>query len=295
VSIAEPLGETTNEQPSAGPTTIEADRYDLLGYRVALSVVPDEVRSTVRSILRGFGPLGESNGAVAAAYSLAPADSGGWITEVDGTVVNASDKLETALGFLEWRMVTDALDRRKDLLHLHGGSLCLPTRRAGIVLAGNSGSGKTTLTQGLMLRGFTPFGDDVALVDPTTLDLQVLRRAFHITEKTWRLLAPLAGGALGPGDDDPAGYFSPPQWAERPVPVRWVLFVEYRHGQEPSLVRLPQAEAAAGVLANALSLVSNARLALPAAARLTERAECYRFLTGDLAASVDVVQRLVGV
>lgn len=276
--------------------TQDADRYNILGYQGALVVRDEEARAAVRSILRGFGPIEGTSAADQAFYTLTAGETGGWIIEVDGSTVNGSDKLETALGFLEWRMVTDALSHRKDLLHVHGGALCLPTRRAGIVLAGKSGSGKTTLTQGLMLRGFTPFGDDVALVDPVTLELQALRRAFHINEKTWRLLAPLAGGVIGPEQDDgPEGYFSPPQFAERPVPVRWVLFVEYRAGQEPQLVRLPQAEAAAEVLSQAVTLVSNAGVVLPAVARLTERAACYRFLTGDLAKSVDVVQQLVGV
>lgn len=289
----EPVEETTADARPADRPVVAADRFDLVGYQAAITAEPDTVRAAVRSILRGFGPSEDVSGPPAATYNVAPAEGGGWTIDVDGTIVNISDKLETALGFLEWRLVTDALSQRQDLLHVHGGALCLPTRRAGIVLAGDSGSGKTTLTQGLMLRGFTPFGDDVALIDPVSLELQVLRRAFHVTEKTWRLLAPLAGGAIGADQDGPPGYFSPPQWAEHRVPVRWVLFVRYRAGQEPLLVRLPQAEAAAGILSQAVSLASNPRVALPAVARLTSQAACYRFSTGDLAASVDVIQRLV--
>lgn len=295
VSTGQPAEEATEETRPAPGDRLPADHYNILGHQAAVTVAPEEVRRAVRCILRGFGPTERASGPDTTTYTLTPAERGGWIIDVDGTTVNGSDKLETALGFLEWRIVSDALERRKDLLHLHGGSLCVPTRRAGIVLAGNSGSGKTTLTQGLMLRGFTPFGDDVALIDPATLELQVVHRAFHVTDKTWQLLAPLAGGVIGTDEEGPEGYFSPPQWAERPVPVRWVLFPEYRPGQQPQLLRLPQAEAAAAVLAYSVSLTGNAGVMLPAAARLTEHAKCYRFLTGDLTASVEMVQQLVGV
>ncbi len=226
-------------------------------------------------------------------YDVATTPTGGWTVTVDETVASISDSLSTALGFLEWRMVSAALDHRRELFHLHGGALCAPTRRAGLVLAGDSGSGKTTLTLSLMLRGFVPFGDDVALIDPQTLELQVLRRAFHTNEGTWRLVAPLTAGAIGAHEDGPEGYFSPPQWAERPVPVRWLFFLDYRPGQEPKLVRLTPPEAAAGILGNTVSLASNSRLALRAAARLTEHAACYRLQTGHLAATVDMVQQLV--
>jgi hypothetical protein len=295
VSTHEPQGKTSEEDRAARPEVLSADEYDLIGYRAVVTAAPDAARTAVRGVLGGFGPLESGASSDLPRYDLAAAPTGGWTVTVDDTVVHASDSLPTALGFLEWRMVTAALDHRRELFHLHGGALCAPTRRAGVVLAGDSGSGKTTLTLSLMLRGFVPFGDDVALIDPGTLELQVLRRAFHTDEGTWRLLAPLTAGAIVADADGPEGYFSPPQWAERPVPVEWLLFLDYRAGQDPKLVRLTPPEAAAGILANTVSLASNSRLALRAAARLTAQAACYRLHSGNLAATVDMVQQLVAV
>lgn len=143
-----------------------------------------------------------------------------------------------------------------------------------------------------MLRGFVPFSDDVALLDPATLGLQPLRRAFHVDDETWGLLEALGHGPLIERDA-PVGYFSPPQWAERTVPVRWVLFPEYRPQQPPQLVPISPLEAAAAILEQTLTLASATRVALATATRLTERARCYRFLVGDLAESVAAVQQMV--
>ncbi len=293
MSTNEPQGKTSGEDRAALRDVLSTDEYDLIGYRAAVTATPDVAHAAVREVLGGFGPLEIATSSDIPRYDLAATPTGGWTVTVDDTVVHASDSLSTALGFLEWRMVTAALDHRREHFHLHGGALCAPTRRAGVVLAGDSGSGKTTLTLSLMLRGFVPFGDDVALIDPGTLELQVLRRAFHTHEETWSLLAPLTAGAIVADADGPKGYFSPPQWAERPVPVQWLLFLDYRASQEPKLVRLTPPEAAAGILANTVSLASNSRLALLAAARLTAHAACYRLQTGDLAATVDMVQQLV--
>jgi hypothetical protein len=75
--------------------------------------------------------------------------------------------------------------------------------------------------------------------------------------------------------------------------VRWVLFPDYRPGRTPELVRLAPAEAAAALLAHTTSLARTPRLALPTVTHLIERAACYRFLGGDLAASVAAIERLV--
>ena len=53
------------------------------------------------------------------------------------------------------------------------------------------------------------------------------------------------------------------------------------------------AEAATGLLGQSLTLAPAPRLALRTAARLTEQARSYRFLIGELAESLDLIQRLV--
>lgn len=274
------------------PIVAAVDGYDLLGYRAAIGATGSEAQAAVRSILRGFGPVDVGPGLHLPRYEITPA-AAGWELRVDGNVVQEDGDFLSALSALEWHVVAAALSHRNDLFQLHSAALCLPTERAGIVLAGDSGSGKTTLALALMLRGFVPFSDDVALIDPETLDLQKLPRAFHVSDDTRQLVKPLTFGPVG-SDDDPHGYFSPPQWAGQAAPVRWLLFVEHSPQREPQIVPLSPPEAATAVLAHALNLSKAPRLALAAAARLVERCSICRFLTSDIEGSVAVLQQHLG-
>jgi hypothetical protein len=274
------------------PQVIAAiDGYDVLGYRAAVGATGFEAQAAVRSILRGFGPVDVGPGLHLPRYEITT-EGKGWQLRVDGSVVQEDADFLSALGALEWYVVAAALSHRNDLFQLHSAALCLPTQRAGIVLVGDSGSGKTTLALALMLRGFVPFSDDVALIDPETLELQPLRRAFHVSDDTRRLVKPLTFGLLG-SDDDPHGYFSPVQWAGQSAPERWLLFVEHHPEREPQLVPLAAPEAATAILAQALNLSKAPRLALAVAARLVERCSICRFLTSDIEASVAVLQQHV--
>lgn len=273
------------------------DVYDVLGYRVAIGSTVEAARVAARRVLGGFGPHPGAAIDEIPRYEILVSNTGSRLA-LNGTVMFPENEeagrveLLSVLGALEFELVTKGLDRHDGLFHLHGAALCVPTQRAGLVLAGESRSGKTTLALGLLLRGFFPFTDDVALIDPQTFDLHPVRRAFHITPETWSILEPLAGGPPAV-DEAPLGYFLPPQWADAPVPVRWILFPEYRPHQTPQLIKLTPPEAASAMLTRTTTLSRSPRLALSAASRLIERVECYRFPTGDLAASVAMVQGLV--
>jgi len=273
-------------------TVIHTDPYEILGFRVRVGATGRVAHRAVQAILGGFGPLDAEPTSTGPLYELVHT-SGTWQVRIEGVVVHTDGDLERALGTLEWQVTTAALGRRDDFVQLHGASLCAPTEAAGVLLIGQSGQGKTTLALALALRGFVPFGDDIALLEPNRLELHPLQRAFHTDEKTWRLLEPLAGGAVGPRGADIAGYFSPPQWASRPVAVRWVLCLDLQPERSPRLVPLAPADAAARILAQTLNLPRVPRLALAACAQLTARAGCYRFVTGDLSASIALVQQLV--
>jgi hypothetical protein len=272
------------------------DYYNVLGYDVAVGTNVDAARLAVQRVLGGFGPQPAPQDAGIPAYQITATDAGCRLTR-DGAAVypeaegEYSDLL-SVLGTLEFQVVTAALDHREDLFHLHGAALCLPTRAAGLVLAGESRSGKTTLTLGLMLRGFAPYTDDVTLIDPETFTLHAVRRAFHTAQDTLRILAPLAGGQPAV-DDAPRGYFLPPQWASTPVPVKWILFPEYRPGQVPQLIPLSPPEAASAIAKRSTTLSRSPKFALSTTSRLVDNTACYRFLTGDLAETVAMVQRLV--
>jgi hypothetical protein len=276
---------------------VEYDGFDVLGYRVAIGSSVEAARTAVGRVLGGFRAAAAGRPHDVPRYEIL-SDNTGCRLAVNGTVTFPENDdaghvdLLSVLSTLEFELVSKGLDRHDDVFHLHGAALCAPTRRAGLVLAGESRSGKTTLALGLMHRGFFPYTDDVALIDPETFELRPVRRAFHVTNETWTILEPVAGGPPAV-DEAPMGYFLPPQWADAPVPVKWILFPEYRPHQTPQLIKLTPPEAASAILTRTTTLSRFPRLALSTASRLIERVECYRFPTGDLTASVAVVQDLV--
>jgi hypothetical protein len=283
-----PASTAAEENDQSG---MRMEGYDIVGYQAAIGA-PGSAYDSVRRIFRGFGPIDVGTGFHLPHYMLMVPETGGWEMSSQNGGSHKFPDLPSALSALEWHVITDALTRRDDLFHLHGAALCLPTRRAGIALAGDSRSGKTTAALALMLRGFVPFADDVALVDPEGLELRTLRRAFHVDAGTWSILEHL-NGPLGRNDEDPPGYFLPPQWAEQPVPLRWLLFLDLRPDREPQLIPMSTAEAATAILAQTLNLRNATKLALRTVNQLTQRVACFRFLTGDLPSSVAMIQQLV--
>jgi hypothetical protein len=274
-------------------TLVIPDTYDLVGYRALVGGAPAHVQTAIRSILRGFGPVAPEPEAGIPTYDLRPAGER-WHVRRDGTAIQVEATLSGALGVLEWHLVSAALEHRSDLFHLHGAALAVPGQPASVLLTGPSGSGKTTLTMALMQRGFLPFADDVVLIDPVTLSPEPLRRAFHVSDSTWRLLPPDAGGDLHSDPELPAGYHSPRRWANAPAPAKWLLVLERGPAGSAPLLPLGPAEAAAAMLSHTSSLKRTTRLALSASARLTERVNCLRLITGDLGRSVEAVEALVG-
>ena len=272
--------------------SIEYDVYDVLGLRALVGGTPPEASQAIRSILHAFGPVRAGLSSGLPRYELVRTGIQ-WEVRVDGSAIQIDNDLSAAVSVVESHLITHALTSRDDLFHLHGASLCAPAQRGGVVLIGESGLGKTTLALALMLRGFAPYGDDVVLLDPETLELRALGRPFHVSEETWRLIEALAGCSVRRDPTMPPGFYSPPRWASSPAPVRWLLLIDFRPEQPSRLEPLSPAAAAAGILAHTLNLSRVPGLTLPVCARLTERAVCYRFVTGDLAASVALVEKLV--
>lgn len=267
--------------------------YDLLGYRALVGASTSDIRLAIRAVLGGFGPQSFEVGSNLPRYELTSAPRH-WHVRRDGVSLQIDPTLEGAIGLLEWHLIAAALDYRQDLVHLHAAALADPAGSGALLLIGKSGGGKTTLTLGLTLRGFAPFCDDVTLLDPVALRPHPLRRAFHVSQQTRDLLAPISANPLPRDPHAPSDYFLPTRWADSPLPVRWIVLIEHQPGGQPQLVRLTGSQTAAAVVASSSTIKRSTRLALSTCARLTEQATCYRFIAGDLAPSLDALRDLVG-
>src|SRR5206468_3224459 len=118
-------------------------RYDVLGYVVELAVSDAEERKLVTRLLSPFPDAADSS--PAARYTFARQPETGWLLSDGDTLLRTDQDRSTALLALEWHVVTAAVDRRRDLFHLHGAALTPSDGAGAILIVGASGSGKTTL------------------------------------------------------------------------------------------------------------------------------------------------------
>jgi hypothetical protein len=258
--------------------------YDLLGHRVAVTVSDVEVGRACRSVLANFAIDAPGAEAAVHSYSVVSADDG-WHVEAGGRRMHSVADQRAAIAALEWQLVTDALKHRPDLFHVHGAALAPPELDGAVVLVGATGVGKTTLARALLARGFLPFGDDVTLVDPVSLDVQPFPRAFHLRDSDGD-----PRDASGPGRWPT--YFQPPQYVRSPLPVKLVLFLSRTTEGEARAAPLVPAEAASLLLHHSGSLVAAPAHALAVAVRVIAQARCYRFELTSPEASAAVVEAL---
>ena len=62
------------------------------------------------------------------------------------------------------------------------------SRDSAVMLVGPSGAGKSTLSVALSRRGFTLATDDVAFIDPETLEVHPIPRCVHLDRRSVELL-----------------------------------------------------------------------------------------------------------
>jgi len=267
-------------------------RYRILTHAVEIDVPDATMRDAVARVLGHFTPDDGSVAEERVQYTLTRSNDQRWMVSRLGSGFGTDTEMTSGLLALEWHLVTDALAKQTAFFHLHGAALATPDGRSSLLVVGESGSGKTTLMLALMQRGFLPYSDDVALIEPESLLLHPFPRAFHLREGTRSLLGERSDAPLGDFERLPPGFLLPPRYASTPAPVRFVVFPMLRLGHPPQFVPLAPAESATMLLSQTLTLTGTPALALRTAARLTEIARCGRLFMGDLAATADLVVAL---
>ncbi len=271
------------------PTAATTLYYAVHGYHAALTIPDRAARSLARSILRGFGPLPAAPDESVTDFALRHADRAQWEVTVADQIVYRSTGLVDAVAALEWQLITNVLADQRHSFHLHAAALASPATRTALLIVGESGSGKTTLTLGLMARGFLPYNDDITLIAPATCAPLPFRRAFHVDARTQALVTALPSSPPWDVGGAPAGYFLVSDWATASWPIRTVLFPRLAPGEMPRLDPLSVTDAALRLLTFSMTLSQSSALALQAAGRIVERAQCSMLVSGDLAATLDLV------
>ena len=202
--------------------------------------------------------------------------------------------------YLEWAINFEVPRTLPQYLQLHASSLEIGGQ--GIVLPGKSGSGKSTLTTGLVARGWRYLCDEFALIHAQSLNLDPFPRAICVKKPSFTAVESM-GVAIHEnrhflkGSKGYVGYVNPldvgPHSIGHSCPIEWVIFPKYTAGEEPRLIELPRGEAAFALHEVCFNLLGCEAIGLDVIAAMIRRARCYRLVSGELAATCDLLEDLV--
>ncbi|MCC6174180.1 MAG: hypothetical protein IT305_02655 [Chloroflexi bacterium] len=203
------------------------------------------------------------------------------------------------LATLEWAITSLAVEvLGQHFLLLHAGAVARDGR--GMLLPGASGSGKSTLTAGLVAAGFALASDEVAMLDPATLELLPFARSVSVKAGARSVLAPAYPALLTETPHHRFGgeevWFLHPaasDWLPGPTPVRYVVVPRYVPDAETRLEPLPRTSVLPVLLEQSFSIPKHGARGIGAATALLQQAECFALTTGDLDTAVRLLTDLV--
>lgn len=276
----------------AGPRTLT---FDVLGYRFTVVTDSSAAAAWLRRLYRGE-VTGTHSGTLPT-FALRTGGEGtarGWRLWVPESPPEAHPSLSGALRHLDYEVCCRVMERRTDLLWLHGALVDTPG--GSVLISGPSEAGKSTLTLGLMTLGYPIAGDDLAYVEPATGLLRAFPRFLHVDRHGQALLRRTGHWPRRAGRG-PA-VLVPARSGVVLAPLRTVLLKDPPVATPPRLTPVSQAEAAVSLLGQtrAGDLPDTALNA--ALQRLVAGAACYRVSggggSGHLPTLITAVAALLG-
>ena len=203
------------------------------------------------------------------------------------------------LPFVEWGINARLVAKRRDLLLVHAATLAY--RGRGAIFAADSGSGKSTLAMALLARGWRYLSDEVALINPDTLEVHPFPKALCLKSGAFELARQLglrfAGGRYYvTGAKGPVGYVNPREVGRHsivpPTSIRLVVLPKYTPGCGPRLRRISGAQGAFALARHAMNRSAFGNRALEIIAGVVHKAECFVLESGPLDATCALLERL---
>ncbi len=204
------------------------------------------------------------------------------------------------LAFLEWHVINDAVEHLShDWLLLHAGALS--KAGTGLLLPAVSGSGKSTLTLALLGEGFLLCSDELACIDPYTLELSPFPRNPCIKGDTLEILRPYlpwVDAAVTSAEflGRKVSYISVSTgaWASSPVRVTSLVVPQYTPGSRPALENVSRSEVIALLLAQSFTVRALGERGVSATVELLRGVDCYRLQYSDLRDAVALIRLICG-
>jgi len=174
---------------------------------------------------------------------------------------------------------------------------------AGAVFAASPQSGKSTLALGLLARGWRYLSDEFALIDPDTLAVHPYPKALCIKEGSFGVMGQLGlvdelGRRYCKGKKGTVTFVPPRRFGEgcvgRPCGVRHVFFCRYVAGARPMVEPVSRAEAVLRLNRQSFNFLKFRRRGVALLCDLVRRARCYELISGEIGATCELVESVVG-
>ncbi len=218
----------------------------------------------------------------------------------DGEEIGGERRRGEILPFLEWGVNWRVIVTASAYLQIHAAAIAY--QGCGCVLAGSSGCGKSTLAAALTSRGWQYLCDELALIEPETLEVHPFPKALCIKvggfEAIRRMNLSFAGGEHHvKGSKGRVAYINPlevgPDTIGGPSPIRFVALLRYAPGMAPRVRRIPHAQAAFGLARHALNRDAHRDRTISILSDLVRNAECYIVESGPIEETCDLLEQVI--
>ncbi|MGB5344755.1 MAG: hypothetical protein WBN23_01190 [Woeseia sp.] len=214
----------------------------------------------------------------------------GWVLQCDTTAIHCRSDYDLVYEF-EKDMTQRAQLLRADLYFIHGAALSVAEHC--VIISGQSGSGKSSLAWFLSHNGFAYLSDELAPVDPVSLQVEPYPHALCLKNE------PLSPPPLPDSSrytdvtiHVPA-YELPTCALDRTHALGMLIFIDRSTNREEIIVRaIGRAESAARLYSNGLNQLAHQADGLPAVSKIAGAVPAYLLSGGTVEERGRIIQEL---
>jgi hypothetical protein len=267
-------------------------QFRILDKRIRVQCNDELFRSLVLANYEAFQESGDS---AELEYTIGRHTSGGFcISRGDETLVEetSDEAIQYMVVYALEKLITiDLQNLRTDLYFVH--SSALERRGRVIMIVADSGTGKSTTAWALLQHGFRYLSDELAPIDPASLDVHPYPHAlclkapppgpYPLPDKTIRTERTLHIPVTR----------LPSSIVKYPKPLRALFFLQRdTNVSVPTFAEVSSAEAGARLYTNTLNALAHPGSGLDVAIRIADAVPAFRLNAGELQATCELISNL---